>query len=53
MSPLAPLNVADLKDVLIRAPWWAMTNRPSLIGNNSTRQKKSMIPHPPRDNPDN
>lgn len=53
MSPLAPLSVSDLKDVLIRAPWWAMTTRPSRIGKNSTRQKKSLIPHPPRENPDN
>ena len=53
MSPLAPLNVADLKDVLIRAPWWAMTTRPGRIGKNSTRQKKSLIPHPPDENPDN
>ena len=53
MSPLVPLNVADLKDVLIRAPWWAMTTRPGRIGENSTRQKKSLIPQPPKENPDN
>jgi spore germination protein KA len=53
MSPLVPLSVSGLKDVLIRAPWWAMTTRPSRIGKNSTRQKKSLIPHPPRENPDN
>lgn len=53
MSPLVPLNVPGLKDVLIRAPWWAMRTRPGRIGINSTRQKKSLIPHPPRENPDN
>lgn len=53
MSPLAPLSVSDLKDVFIRAPWWAMTTRPGRIGKNSTRQKKSLIPHPPSENPDN
>jgi len=53
MSPLVPLSVSGLKDVLIRAPWWAMTTRPGRIGKNSTRQKKSLIPHPPRENPDN
>lgn len=53
MSPLVPLNVADLKDVFIRAPWWAMTTRPGRIGENPTRQKKSLIPHPPTENPDN
>ncbi len=53
MSPIVPLNIDDLKDVLFRAPWWAMTTRPSLIGKNSTRQKRSLIPHPPKENPEN
>jgi len=53
MSPLVPLNVADLKDVLVRVPWWAMTTRPARIGKNLTRQKKSLIPQPPKENSDN
>ncbi|MDR3541332.1 MAG: spore germination protein [Desulfosporosinus sp.] len=53
MSPLAPLSPSGLKDVFIRAPWWAMTFRPRLIGKNPTRQKKSLIPLPPNENPDN
>ncbi|HWQ41907.1 MAG TPA: spore germination protein, partial [Desulfosporosinus sp.] len=53
MSPLAPTNVSDLKDVFIRAPWWAMTTRPRLIDKNSKRQKDSLIPLPPKDNPEN
>lgn len=53
MSPLVPLSISGLKDVLIRAPWWAMTTRPGLIGRNLTRQKKSLIPHPPKENSDN
>jgi spore germination protein KA len=32
LSPLAPLSPGDLKDVLIRAPIWAMRTRPRLIG---------------------
>ncbi len=53
MSPLVPLNVSDLKDVIIRAPWWAMTTRPGRIGKNPTRQKQSLMPQPPSENPDN
>ncbi|MHB8074038.1 spore germination protein [Desulfosporosinus fructosivorans] len=53
MSPIVPLKMADLKDVFFRAPWWAMTTRPSRISKNSTRQKKSLIPHPSRDNSEN
>lgn len=28
LSPLAPLVWSDMKDVVIRAPWWAMRKRP-------------------------
>jgi len=54
MSPLAPLNGADLKDTLIRAPWWAMTTRPSRISKNVTRQQEDpLIPQPPKENSNN
>lgn len=32
LSPLAPSTAADLKDVLVRVPIWAMGTRPRLIG---------------------
>ncbi|SET27711.1 spore germination protein [Paenibacillus sp. NFR01] len=32
LSPVSPLNIGDLKDVLIRAPRSKMTSRPSQIG---------------------
>ncbi len=32
LSPTAPLQVSDLKDVFVRAPWWAMKRRPSFAG---------------------
>ncbi|SDW19503.1 spore germination protein [Paenibacillus sp. CF384] len=32
LTPLAPFKPNELKDVLIRAPWWRMTTRPSLAG---------------------
>lgn len=51
MSPLAPSTTVDLKDVLIRAPLWAMVTRPRLIGGaNPQRVKPSLRPKPPQDN---
>ncbi|MBW7477112.1 spore germination protein [Paenibacillus oenotherae] len=39
MSPLATVEQKDLKDILIRAPWWKMNTRPSLtIDRNIHRQ---------------
>ena len=32
LAPLAPVIPADLKDVLVRAPIWALRTRPRLIG---------------------
>lgn len=52
MAPLAPLHVSDLKDVLIRAPWWAMDKRPTEVGKvNPRRQAPGLKPSPP--SPDN
>lgn len=49
LSPIAPLKLKDLKDVVVRFPWWAMKQRPSLIGgNNRQRQKFFLKPHPPK-----
>ncbi|QSX23345.1 spore germination protein [Priestia megaterium] len=50
-SPVAPLNANGLKDVGIRAPWWAMTTRPGL-GNNrrDKRMKDTLRPSPYRKN---
>ncbi|MFZ5611239.1 MAG: spore germination protein [Bacillota bacterium] len=38
LSPLAPLWHGDLKDSLVRAPWWFMTNRPRLNGLQNIRR---------------
>ncbi|WP_407308988.1 spore germination protein [Desulfosporosinus sp. SB140] len=32
LSPISPLSPSDLKDTFVRAPWWAMSTRPRLIG---------------------
>lgn len=53
MSPLVPLNVSGLKDVVIRSPWWAMTFRPHRLGKNPMRQVDTLMPHPPKENPNN
>jgi spore germination protein KA len=45
MSPIAPFNLPDQKDVFIRAPWWAMVLRPKLLNRkNVTREKKNPPP---------
>ncbi|MCZ8524027.1 MULTISPECIES: spore germination protein [Paenibacillus] len=31
LSPVGPLSSGDLKDVLIRSPWWLMRNRPAFM----------------------
>lgn len=31
LSPAAPLNTDNLKDTIVRAPWWAMLKRPRMI----------------------
>lgn len=38
LSPIAPLNTSDLKDVFWRAPWWKMNKRPGITSNNLKRQ---------------
>lgn len=46
MSPLAPTDVKDLKDTLIRAPWWTMKHRPTHIGKkNEKREGDNIKPH--------
>ena len=49
LSPVAPISTGDLKDVLFRAPWWAMFKRPRLLGGmkDPQRQKFRLKPTPP------
>jgi spore germination protein KA len=48
LTPLAPLAVPDLKDILVRAPIWALSTRPKYIGwKNPHRQGASQMPHAP------
>ncbi|MFE5323862.1 spore germination protein [Paenibacillus sp. NPDC056579] len=38
LSPITPLVPGDLKDTLVRSPWWLMKRRPSLQGPGTRRQ---------------
>jgi len=47
LSPIAPMKGRELKDALIRAPWWKMDIRPHLTGEfNSYRQSPRQRPDP-------
>lgn len=47
LSPVAPLNLRELKDVFIRAPKWKMNQRPNLTAeNNKTRIPDGQKPDP-------
>ena len=48
LYPVMPLSPAELKDVVVRAPWWAMLTRPHLLGKeNLHRMKAGLKPKPP------
>ena len=51
-APLAPFNLRDAKDLIMRFPWWAMGERPRLIANNNNRQRQKFFlkPEPPDEN---
>lgn len=50
LSPIAPSNLSDLKDMAIKTPIWAMRNRPRLFGgNNRERLGSTTMPQPPED----
>ncbi|MDR4328292.1 spore germination protein [Bacillus pseudomycoides] len=40
LAPIAPLEVTDLKDVAVRAPWWLMRKRPVLFGTSGSERSK-------------
>ncbi|WP_458415271.1 spore germination protein [Schinkia sp. CFF1] len=47
LSPLAPMKAPEMKDVLIRAPWWSLRTRPRLTGDyNKYRQTSGQKPDP-------
>jgi hypothetical protein len=49
LTPMAPIKGRDIKDVLIRAPWWMLNTRPHLTGqDNKYRQAPGQKPGPTR-----
>jgi len=49
LTPITPYSLRDLKDTLVRAPWWAMITRPRLIeGKEPERQERSQGPQKPK-----
>lgn len=50
LSPIAPFRVQDMKDVIVRAPWWKMRSRPVLFGTQGgTREAVTHRPQVPKD----
>ena len=43
LSPLAPSDFSSLKDVFIRAPWWAMVTRPKFMNIKNPKRMKSTL----------
>lgn len=50
MSPFAPIKKSNLKDVLVRAPWWLMKKRPEMLASSEelVRQAPGQKPGPPK-----
>lgn len=47
LSPMAPMKFREMKDVLIRAPWWELDSRPHFTGDyNKYRQAPGLKPDP-------
>ncbi|MHB1043166.1 MAG: spore germination protein [Eubacteriales bacterium] len=52
LSPVTPTTAVDLKDVVFRAPLWAMFSRPRLIARQEQkRQEQGLKPAPPPTRP--
>lgn len=50
LSPMAPMKGKEMKDVLMRAPWWSFNTRPRLTGDgNANRQSNQQKPGPTRE----
>ncbi len=47
LSPLSPLRPEELRDAVLRAPWWRMLRRPRMPGGKATwREGFPLMPHP-------
>lgn len=39
LSPLGPVDLGGLKDVVVRVPWWAMRRRPRFVGGKAPQRQ--------------
>ncbi|WP_144553966.1 spore germination protein [Bacillus sp. X1(2014)] len=46
MSPFGPLIPQDLKDTVVRVPWWGMFSRPRLISQKNISREQNSAPKP-------
>lgn len=46
MAPIAPLRIKDLKDFVLRFPWWAMKERPSYSSPNDPYRQNEFTKPP-------
>ncbi len=48
LEPVSPTILSELKDTLVRAPWWGMDHRPELIAEKAERGVPGARPEPPQ-----
>jgi spore germination protein KA len=53
LSPLSPFMPTDLKDVAVRAPWWAMFLRPHNFGRDDSERQAFRLKPGPNSNQNN
>lgn len=47
LTPFAPYSLKDLKDTIVRVPWWAMITRPRLVNEGTERLARNQGPQKP------
>ncbi|GLX68867.1 spore germination protein [Paenibacillus glycanilyticus] len=40
LAPVTPVDMSDMKDVMVRAPWWKMKKRPKYMGTSNVRRQR-------------
>ncbi|KEO82597.1 spore germination protein [Tumebacillus flagellatus] len=46
LSGITPFNKTELKDILVRTPWWNQTKRPSTFSKKNRKRLRSLKPSP-------
>ncbi|MBU9714832.1 spore germination protein [Bacillus tamaricis] len=50
MSPILPMYGTDMKDTMVRMPWWSKKNRPTTAKGDTKREGSNQKPAPPKSN---